>query len=196
MLTNDTKLVVFLEQDLKEREERLVQALKSAEMTKILLAEQLMETRAWKMELAIPSLESTVIESHEETDFYVRFVLDGTLPMIFDKSDAKYHRKVREHYVSQIVRFVTKNQIKRNFSPAFVFIAQYFPDGKIRDLDNRAKSFIFNGLRYSHLIEEDAWQELSYMEKGFLDRKHPRTEIWVGNQADTIRIIQEILVRN
>ncbi|WP_126429996.1 hypothetical protein [Brevibacillus marinus] len=194
-MSDGTKLVVFLEQDLNKREENLVEALKHAEMTKMLLAEQLMETRAWKLEMAIPTLNSTMIESYDETDYYVRFVMNGTLPMIYDRLDAKYHRKVRDFYVNQFVHFVRKNEIQRKFSPAFVFIAQYFPNSTIRDLDNRAKTFIFNGLRYSQITEDDNWQNISYMEKGFLDRENPRTEIWVCHEEDTVRLIQEIKVK-
>ncbi|CAI8942694.1 putative DUF4065 domain-containing protein [Brevibacillus sp. IT-7CA2] len=194
-MKDETKMVVFLEQDLEKREERLVEAIKLADMTRILLSEQLLETRAWKTEMAIPTVESTVIEAFEETDYYVRFVIDGLLPMIYDRVDAKYHRKISDHYVGQIVKFVSKNQIKRKFSPAFVFIAQYFPDRKIRDLDNRAKSFIFNGLRYSLLTGDDNWQELSYMEKGFFDPGGTRTEVWVCNEQDMGRLIQEIKVK-
>ncbi|MDT3417157.1 hypothetical protein QO009_003052 [Brevibacillus aydinogluensis] len=193
-----TQTVVFDLGEVQERQQRLREALKNIELAKIALAEYYLDTQAWEigMSQAYPHLPISVIQEHEITESYVRFVMEGVLPIIFDKSDAKYHRKVREHYMNQMVQFVTTNHIQRKFAPAFVLLAQYFPDMKIRDLDNRSKSFIFNGLRYSGLIQEDSWFKLSYMDCGFLDKENPRTEIWVCNQSDMFEVLEEIKVKS
>lgn len=195
---NDTQTIVFYESELRKRKEDLRETIKMVELTRLSLWEQYLEVKAWEMGMAQPyaHLPISIIESYEMTKDYLCFVLEGNLPVIYDKVDAKYYRKVRGHHIEQIVQFSAKHGENVRFEPAFVFLAHYFPDQRISDLDNRNKSFIFNGLRYSGLIPDDNWMNLAYMEQGFLDKKHPRTEIWVGELKNAIPIIQQVLGKN
>lgn len=65
------------------------------------------------------------------------------------------------------------------FSPALVQIVAYLPLCVEWDVDNTAYRFIVNALRYAKVINSDKWDDMALMVIGRVDKKNPRTEIYV-----------------
>ena len=65
------------------------------------------------------------------------------------------------------------------FERATVFIRMYFPDPRVRDVDNFTTVFINNALRYARIILDDSFDRLAVVTMGSLDPAAPRTEITV-----------------
>lgn len=112
----------------------------------------------------------------------LKIEMKGFLPFITKEHKYQvkdYYRQLRDHYIPRLNYAIQKRKPNVKFDNAFVLIIQYFPNLVIRDLDNQFKSFIFNSLRATQIIEGDSWQTLSYMEAGGLDKSNPRTNIYV-----------------
>ncbi|WP_139490065.1 hypothetical protein [Brevibacillus dissolubilis] len=181
--------IYLTEKELDDREARLTEMIKHLEQMRIDLHYQLLDVQSWKCPYQTqPEHLSTLI--YEYQNGVLKLVMDGMLPFIYEKQDSKYYRKVRDYYIQQFVQFVKNESITLHFEPAFVFLAHYFPDLRLRDLDNRNKGFIFNGLRHSGIIGDDNWRKLAYMEAGFLDAMHPRVEIFVTDASNMGKLIE------
>ncbi|MEK5176714.1 hypothetical protein NST63_26595 [Heyndrickxia sp. FSL W8-0496] len=182
---------------LEEQDQQIEQALKSIELVRVSLYKSLTQYRQWE-EFAKdnPNLNKMGlnIEIKEYSD-KVKITIPNILPYVrldHKLNDKDYYRKLNTFYVGEMTKIIQEKNIKLTFSNAFILIKQYFPDLKIRDFDNQIKSFIFNALRYSKLIKDDSWKNLTYMEAGELCRTHPRTEIIVTDiqkMGDMLKLI-------
>lgn len=69
--------------------------------------------------------------------------------------------------------------IKPSFKRAHCIIIVYLPKKANWDVDNRAYKFIIDGLRYADVIDDDTADRLVLTIIGEVDKKEPRTEIYV-----------------
>lgn len=112
----------------------------------------------------------------------LQFSYPGMLPLYTDEKDresTKYRQRVRDYYVNATIQAVRRHGIKSQFTPAHIHMIHRFEDLTIRDLDNRNRSHIINGLRYSQVIGDDNWKELSFSEEAFEADKNS-VEVFVG----------------
>lgn len=65
------------------------------------------------------------------------------------------------------------------FNKAMCFIVMYLPHHQPWDTDNRAVSYIINGIRYLRLIKDDDSKHLAYAVIGERSMEKPRTEIYL-----------------
>ncbi|MCM3240655.1 hypothetical protein M3589_23660 [Heyndrickxia oleronia] len=171
--------------NLVEQDSQLEESLKNLELSKISLIKSLRQFRNWEdLSKETPKINNKSNIEVQDNEDYVKIIIPGILPYVqlnHKLKDKNYYRQLNMFYVGEITRKITEQDISKEFKQAFVLIKQFFPDLKIRDFDNQFKSFIFNALRYSRLIPDDSWGNLTYMECGELDRITPRTEITITN---------------
>lgn len=123
----------------------------------------------------------------------LQFSYPGMLPLYTDAQDresSKYRHAVADYYIKATVQAVNRQEIDTYYCPARVLIVHCFNDLKIRDLDNRNRKHIFDGLRHAQIIGDDNWQELSIMEEA-IESKENRIEVFVG-YAENIQEVMEL----
>lgn len=121
----------------------------------------------------------------------LQFTYPGMLPLYTDEKDSEsknYRQRVRDFYIRSTVQAAQRNGITQRYIPARVLIVYCFEDLKVRDLDNRNRSLIINGLRHAQIIGDDNWRELSLMEEA-VEQEESSVEVFVGYSKD----IQEMM---
>jgi len=78
-----------------------------------------------------------------------------------------------------LIRAALKDKPKKPFEKAEVKIIYYFPTRQRRDPDNYSGKFILDGLTQAGIIKDDSFSNIDLVLKGRVDRKKPRTEIYV-----------------
>lgn len=106
-----------------------------------------------------------------EINGYLVFQLsyDGIMPMYDD--DPKYQQEIRDYYIRATLRGYDWPANRQTFRNAAIMVVHYFNDLSIRDLDNRNRSVMLNAIRYTGLIGDDNWKNVTYLEKGELDEE-------------------------
>lgn len=105
-------------------------------------------------------------KTNEDSFVAHQFSYYGTLPPYKEG----YHTLVKQYYNS-IHSFLYDKYDKELAikGKAYLVLAHYFEDKKIRDLDNRNRKYIIDMLRGTPLLTNDTWQDLCIYEEGFLD---------------------------
>jgi len=183
--------------DLKEQDLQLENALKNIELSKIALYQALNRYRYWQdFSKDYPSLNCSGLKIDvKEYKDKVKIMLPGIIPYVNlgqRLEDKDYYKKLDSFYQSELTKAIVNAKVELKFNKAFVVINQFFPDLIIRDFDNQIKSFIFNALRYSKLIQDDSWRNITYLENGELDRGNPRTEIIVVDDTVICSLLSKI----
>jgi hypothetical protein len=168
--------------------ERIENLLKQNELAKIELQKEYLQRKSMLEPERPPiSFDETWNCKYEKGIVHIRKY--GHIPFLDLKHrDRNYYYSVNDYYMKSLLYAIQKSNMPICFSLAYVLIVQYFADKSQRDFDNQYKKFIFDALKNSKLILNDSWENLSYSEAGALDRKNPRTEIYIGarNQKDVI----------
>jgi hypothetical protein len=86
---------------------------------------------------------------------------------------------LRRYWMGNVLYALKKLDVPVRFENALCAIKVYGPRDVGWDVDNRAISFVINALRASEVIPGDEWDKLSVLLLGGLDKKNPRTEIWL-----------------
>jgi Holliday junction resolvase RusA-like endonuclease len=90
----------------------------------------------------------------------------------------EYARKKEEWH--WLVKTAIKKRPEAPYLYADVLITYYFKDSRRRDPDNYSGKFIMDALVKEGIIADDSFDVVSLkVEKGGVDRKHPRTVIEV-----------------
>jgi len=130
-----------------------------------------------------------------------QFSYDGMLPLYFDRGGftrervmKEYQDAVRDYYFRATYegfRAMAGHETIKPFGRAFVYVAHFFKDLGIRDLDNRNRSTLINALRNVGILCGDEWQRMTYMEKGFLDiKKQNHVSMFVTEEKNALKLIQ------
>ncbi|AYB41753.1 hypothetical protein D5F52_26735 (plasmid) [Brevibacillus laterosporus] len=190
-MNNDIRVYSFFREEIVEKKLKLEEAIKHLELVKCTMIDQLQELIA--MEEDTYAKQISMIEDFSIEDGIFKFSINGRLPH-FDIEDAKYKQKIRDHYQQKIIQFANIYDIESRvtYQKAFIYLIHFFRNEVPRDLDNRSKKFIFDGIRYSGIIRDDSWKNISYMERGLLDSNYERVEIWIGEEDNNIEIIKMV----
>lgn len=127
-----------------------------------------------------------------EINGYLVFQLsyDGIMPMYDD--DPKYQQEIRDYYIRATLRGYDWPANRQTFRNAAIMVVHYFNDLSIRDLDNRNRSVMLNAIRYTGLIGDDNWKNVTYLEKGELDEEgRCHVQVYVmdaGNLSDFLLV--------
>jgi hypothetical protein len=194
-MTFTLRTISTTDEDIHRQQDYFRNALMNSELLRIYLTEAYLKYQSWtELDRIAPAVDfDEEINCEVIEDNIIKITMNGHLPFIKKehKMDTKeYFWKLRDHYTPRLNRAIQRRNPNISFSEkAFVLIMQYFPNDKIRDLDNQFKSFIFNSLRSTQIVKDDRWQSLSYMDVGLIDRENSRTEIYVTS----FRNIQKLL---
>jgi len=113
----------------------------------------------------------------------LRVVVEDYLPK---KSEMLYNNHLRLFYtypVTEAVRTLTQKLGRAiSFEKAACLIVTYLPRKGRWDPDNRAIGSLINGLRFAGVVRGDSWDQLIFTVIGKVDKKHPRTEVFVADQ--------------
>lgn len=129
-----------------------------------------------------------------EINGYLVFQLsyDGIMPMYDD--DPKYQQEIRDYYIRATLRGYDWPANRQTFRNAAIMVVHYFNDLSIRDLDNRNRSVMLNAIRYTGLIGDDNWKNVTYLEKGELDeegRCHVQVYVMDAKNLSDFLIVHE-----
>lgn len=91
-----------------------------------------------------------------------------------------YISKIRHYYYrSTFDSYEFVSTVKPTFDKSSIFIISYFEDMRIRDLDNLNKKYIIDAIRKAGIIEDDDWQHLTTIDKGFYDKDGNHVQVFV-----------------
>lgn len=119
----------------------------------------------------------------------LKIVVDDYLPRKCILTNKSSVTPLRIHWLKAITDSIKKLRntgIDPKFQRAQCIIKIYIPKNIVRDVDNIAYKLVLDGLRYAKIINDDSWEQMSFMVEGGLDRKRPRTEIYVFEHRDMI----------
>ncbi|MFD1362744.1 hypothetical protein [Lentibacillus salinarum] len=94
-----------------------------------------------------------------------RFSYQGMLPP-YEKENT-YKTRIRDYYLRATLDAYDWKKVDIQFEKAGLLIAHYFKSKMVRDLDNRNRKYLQDGLRATGLIKDDSWRDLSCLEMGF-----------------------------
>jgi len=103
--------------------------------------------------------------------------------------DGSLTRNWTDPVTEAIRRLEEKCGCRIRFEKALCVIVAFLPRLTWWDPDNRAIGKIVNGLRYAGVITGDTWDKLVYMVIGNVDRKRPRTEVYVVEQERALPVV-------
>lgn len=132
-----------------------------------------------------------------------QFSYEGMLPLYFDRGGFTrervmkvYQDAVRDYYLQATYegfRALLGQEEIEPFGRAFVYAAHFFKDLGLRDLDNRNRSVLINALKNVGIIRGDEWQNLTYMEKGFLDiDKRNHVSVFVTDEKNMLKLVEYV----
>ncbi len=111
----------------------------------------------------------------------LKVVINDVLPRRKNESPAAI---MRLYWMMNVVDAIKKLGIAIRYERALCSITVYGQRDVGWDLDNRAISYIINGLRMADVIPGDEWYHLSLVLLGGLDKENPRTEIRVTEYSE------------
>lgn len=190
------RTISITDEEILKEQTHFENILRNAELIKINMTEAYLKYKSFTdLEGIAPSIDyDDEISCDVVKGNIIKIKMNGLLPFINNehKIDSKvYFRELRDHYVPRLNRAIQKRNPNIAFlEKAFVLILQYFPNNRVRDLDNQFKSFIFNSLRFSQIIKGDSWQSVSYMDLGKFDENYSRTEIYISSFAEIKKVLE------
>lgn len=131
----------------------------------------------------------------DPTRYFYLIKIPGLLPHYgeeyrFKKEERKKVRDHKEFYTAFIQEALNTQARSIFYEQAFVYILHIFPDTIPRDYDNRGRKYIFDALRANRVLHTDSWMHLQVFESGALKPGNSHTHVLIGDQKDTLEIIQ------
>lgn len=124
-------------------------------------------------------------------DSTLKIEINDTLPTMPKVMNGKQYQELRDYYIPAMNKAINKLKPKIEFERAFILFDQTFPTKRVRDFDNMFKSFVFDSLRYSKIIQDDCYDALTYFEKGEYKKGVMKTEIYVTRLNNMFELIIE-----
>ena len=187
------------ENDLK----RLQNAISSLEITRYLLYHQL--ASMYPIEHHIEYLEALPIckvTVHQVPVNVLQFSFEGMLPIYFEIGDRfnkdhlreKYRAQTKDYYISAMHQAVKRQNIQDRFSgKVFIMIVHLYKDTTIRDLDNRNRKYLIDGLKAALIIGDDNWVNTALMEEAYQSKNGiDGVELFVTKYENRIELIQRV----
>ncbi len=117
----------------------------------------------------LPKCNMELFEDNGYPVFFLSY--EGMLPMYSESK--KYKSEIRDYYIqvtAQAFDWACLTDIQ--FERATIFIVHYFGDTIIRDLDNRNRKHIIDGIKIATgIIEDDSWDYIEVIEMGARESK-------------------------
>ena len=102
-----------------------------------------------------------------------------------NKHGPSTYSEVRDLWFTTIMNLLQHNKKRllefRTFTKALIWYRFFFPDEKIRDVDNFSVKLINDALVKCKIIKDDDHRIMSVVIRGAVDRLNPRTEIIITN---------------
>lgn len=194
---------------LKEIEDELYtlkDTIEGLELTKAYLIERYINLKkTWELDSLLIQNGSAERLSHIKDLINVELItykdkqfVEVTMDFLLPHYVKNVQNKLRYyHILNTAYKFHLSERLKElnlhNFKneKVFVQIVQYMKGNQKIDLDNRFHSFIFNALRAAHLINDDSWRDIAYMENGFTSKNGKSyTTILISKYSDLAIAIQ------
>ena len=195
---------VYTHDELEQKLNNLLWAIESSDYQKAMFLEEYMQLRdLWKKEFdynkypdvlkIFPSMVHSKIKKVDNSKF-IELRLDFILPYYSKDvtNRTMYYARLKKSYQQPIIEKLKNISFEIDFKEekCFILISQFMPNYIIRDLDNRCHSIVFNALRSANIIKDDDWQNLSYMENGYLSPTNKGfTNILVGSERNLFKMI-------
>lgn len=100
-----------------------------------------------------------------------------------NRAEPSTYQQVRKFWFTCIRETMQENGEKlsglKTFARALVWITVFFPDARIRDIDNFTVKFINDALVALRVLEDDDHSRMTMILEGRVDREAPRTKILV-----------------
>lgn len=170
---------------------------------------ELKRLKAWGMlrgirddivELKLPVDTTPLLNSTAQYDGGIlKIIIDDYIPRKSITKVKEADAPLRNHWLRSVVDPIRKLQasgIILQFDKALCIIKTYVPRDITRDVDNVAYKIILDGLRYTRIIKDDTWKQMAFMVAGDIDRKAPRTEIYVIAYSKIMEILAPIFTPN
>lgn len=104
------------------------------------------------------------------------------------------YSQVRDLWFATIRNLLLENRVQltelQTFSKALVWFKFFFPDERIRDVDNFSVKLVIDALVKCKILEDDDHRLLSIVVKAAVDHKNPRTEIVIVNDEGQLEKVQ------
>jgi hypothetical protein len=113
----------------------------------------------------------------------LKIVINDCIPREVDFKRAT-SSLLRKYWRGCVVRAIRKLPYPVAFDKAICIIKMFTPKNIEWDVDNRAFRMIINALRGTQVIKGDSWNKLSVILIGGVDKKNPRTEVYVAEYPE------------
>lgn len=117
----------------------------------------------------------------------------GMLPLY--SKEKKYENNIRDYYAQATVEAIAELNIQAMES-AFIYIAHFFENLLVRDLDNRNRRHLINAIRYAGFIKDDSWRIIQIMECGLLDtgRKN-HVQVFITSSENFSKLVENVQLK-
>ncbi|TMN20850.1 RusA family crossover junction endodeoxyribonuclease [Lentibacillus cibarius] len=150
-----------------------INVLKSLEMLKEETLERLVELNNDQMDTGCFPENPLAASKPLVIDGYpvFQFSYAGMLPLNTD-NDRSYFGAIQSYYQQVTFQAYNYASINAQFGKSTLILLHYFRDNIRRDLDNSNSKCIIDAIRYTRLIADDSWKELSLFQQGHPDNKN------------------------
>ena len=111
-----------------------------------------------------------------------------------NRAEPSTYQQVRKFWFTCIQKTIQENEKKlaglKTFARALVWITIFFPDARVRDVDNFTAKFINDALVALRVLEDDDHSRVAMILEGRVDRDNPRTEILVVENVGQLKKIK------
>lgn len=104
------------------------------------------------------------------------------IPEIIPKktlSSKQWDEKVSGYWIGCITNALRDLDLEIKYLKAICLIVTYSPFKMRWDVDNRCYKFIIDGIRYSRILHDDDWKNMTVILAGSIDTQRPRTEVFI-----------------
>lgn len=193
------RTLILQEHEISQKEAWLKELICQTELTRIKLYQELTDFQSRIDEDILPFERQPIchVKLHEiQSSPMIQLTYEGLLPLY--STDRKYNQEIRDYYIQSTIQGMEWGKTNIQYKLAFICFVHFFPDMKIRDLDNRSRKWILDALRRTRLVANDDWQNTIILEKGLMDQENPRVEVFVGESEfmhSILNFIDHLYVR-
>lgn len=116
-----------------------------------------------------------------------------------NKQGPSTYSAVRDLWFATLKNLLLQNRDKltelQTFPRAIAWFTFYFPDQKVRDVDNYAVKLINDALVKCRILEDDDHRILSVVVTAAVDEQHPRTEIVITSDQNQLGKVRPKLAK-
>ncbi|WP_040980421.1 hypothetical protein [Oceanobacillus oncorhynchi] len=172
-------------------EDKIGNIIKDLDRFKFHLLETVHKTRKYEF---LEEQDTTPYHQPKSINGYkvYQFAFEGSFPLN-DWSDKDLIEKIKAYIQHCTFNVYNESDSELPLSKAKIYIEHYFSNGVISDLDNRNHKYLLDALRYSRVILDDNWKNISLDISGFRDvTDHVQVYVVAAeNKLDFINYLEE-----